>query len=308
MDRTLAELLLDIRSTRLAFQAELKMNAEWRDPSSLPEGLFPGQDDHPRPFVPRSMLVIPLFDGDRGSRPVELRGLRTPGVVLRGSDGREVRTLRAGETIIVEGRVLNLGNADAPATTVEAFVGYRRMVEHTVQVEVPPDEMRIRHIYSISDQGTVVSGFVFSGRFRQGDVVTLPDGRTTVVVRVMRRAGISLLLRGIGRDEVRRGQIVRGRPARTETVTQREIIDDPETVEGLTFLGVAYADVACERAATVTIPWTVSAPPDGASILSATIYLRAYGYMPADLPGNLDALDHKTSRHVGRTVLKTDFR
>jgi elongation factor Tu len=96
--------------------------------------------------------------------------------------------------------------------------------EYIPQPERPLDKpflMPIEDVFSISGRGTVVTGRVETGQVKVGEeveIVGLTDTRKTVVtgVEMFRKlldsgqAGdnIGALLRGVGRDEVERGQVL----------------------------------------------------------------------------------------------------
>lgn len=297
---------LNLRRTYADLSIE---TAEQLARAQIPKGMFPADDDRPVAYVPRCKLLVPLFDGDQGARPVPRLRNRTPGVALTDQHGRAVNTLRPGLSLNITGTVFNLGNADAPATTVEAFVGYGRRVTADVLRRLPGDVLRVEDIFSISGRGTFVTGPLVSGSFAVGNAVTLASGKQSVVTEVTRRGRqIGLQLRGIIPPDVLRGETVTGRPAREETATVQQQQDDAAAVQALKFIDVRYVDVPCERAARVTIPWSVPAStPGSGEILSATIYLRCYSYAPSDFPGDLNSLDPQTARHLGRTRVKAIF-
>ncbi|GIX06227.1 MAG: elongation factor Tu [Candidatus Poribacteria bacterium] len=84
-----------------------------------------------------------------------------------------------------------------------------------------PFLMPIEDVFSISGRGTVVTGRIEQGRVKVGDEVEIvgirPTRRTVVTgVEMFRKAldegiagdNVGVLLRGVGRDEVERGQVV----------------------------------------------------------------------------------------------------
>jgi elongation factor Tu len=96
-------------------------------------------------------------------------------------------------------------------------------------------QMPIENVFMISGRGTVVTGKIESGRVRSGDSVDIvgrgDDVRTVVCTQVetfgqvldegIAGENVGLLLRGVGRDEVQRGQVL----AATGTLVPRQQIE-----------------------------------------------------------------------------------
>jgi len=131
--------------------------------------------------------------------------------------GDDIPIIRGSALYALEGREDGIGKASVEAlmTAVDDYVP---------QPERPKDKpflMPIEDVFSISGRGTVVTGRVERGIVKVGDeveIVGIHDTRKTVVtgVEMFRKlldegeAGdnIGALLRGIGREEVERGQVL----------------------------------------------------------------------------------------------------
>ena len=96
-------------------------------------------------------------------------------------------------------------------------------LERLAAVPTGPFEMTIEDVFAITGRGTVVTGRVTSGVVRVGMAVTVntePQPITTTVTGVEQfrkktdqaRAGdnVGLLLDGVGREDVARGDVVSG--------------------------------------------------------------------------------------------------
>lgn len=270
-----------------------------------PKGMFPGQDDHPTRFQARSKIVVPTMVQDTGTRPLSRVVQRGHGLSAIDQNGLPTRTLRANQKVTFSARVLNLGNADAPATNVEFFISYRHLVTKNRTEAVPADKMRVEDVFSISGRGTFATGPVISGAFQIGDTVTLPNGRSTIIVDIIRRNSVAFLLRGVNRHEISRGDTLSGRPERQERITVRQIEDDGNLTSAVDFIGVRYVDIPCERNVIVSLPWHVPAfAPRNGRPLSATLYVRAYGFLPTDVPASMSRLDPVKERHICKSVFK----
>jgi elongation factor Tu len=131
--------------------------------------------------------------------------------------GDDIPIIRGSALAALEGRDEEIGKASILAL-MEAVDSY------VPQPERPKDKpflMPIEDVFSISGRGTVVTGRVERGIVKVGDeveIVGIKDTRKTVVtgVEMFRKlldqgeAGdnIGALLRGVGREEVERGQVL----------------------------------------------------------------------------------------------------
>ncbi|MES1262748.1 MAG: EF-Tu/IF-2/RF-3 family GTPase, partial [Peristeroidobacter soli] len=126
---------------------------------------------------------------------------------------------------IIKGSALAVLEDGDPKTGKEAVLELMRAVDDYIpQPERPLDKpflMAIEDVFSISGRGTVVTGRVDSGIVKVGEeveIVGLRDTQKTTVtgVEMFRKlldqgqAGdnIGALLRGVGRDQVERGQVL----------------------------------------------------------------------------------------------------
>jgi len=126
---------------------------------------------------------------------------------------------------IVKGSALSALEGKSDGHGKEAILELMRAVDDYIpQPERPLDKpflMPIEDVFSISGRGTVVTGRVETGIIKVGEeveIVGISDTRKTVVtgVEMFRKlldqgqAGdnIGALLRGVGRDEVERGQVL----------------------------------------------------------------------------------------------------
>jgi elongation factor Tu len=124
---------------------------------------------------------------------------------------------------VVRGSALKAleGDADAAAQILELMEAVDSYVEEPARDVDKPFLMPIEDVFSITGRGTVVTGRVEQGVMPVGDTVEIVGIRetqkTTVTgVEMFRklldeaRAGdnVGLLLRGIGKDDVERGQVI----------------------------------------------------------------------------------------------------
>ncbi|MDJ0790915.1 MAG: elongation factor Tu [Acidimicrobiia bacterium] len=124
---------------------------------------------------------------------------------------------------VVRGSALNAleGDADAAAQIMELMNEVDSYVPEPERETEKPFAMPIEDVFSITGRGTVVTGRIEQGTLEVGDqveIVGLRDLQTTTVtgIEMFRklldegRAGdnVGLLLRGIGKDDVERGQVV----------------------------------------------------------------------------------------------------
>jgi elongation factor Tu len=127
------------------------------------------------------------------------------------------------EVPVVRGSALQAleGVEGAEGSIVELMDAVDSFVPEPVRDTERPFQMPIEDVFSITGRGTVVTGRVEQGRLEVGTEVEIvgirPTQKTTVTgVEMFRklldeaRAGdnVGLLLRGIGKDEVERGQVV----------------------------------------------------------------------------------------------------
>jgi elongation factor Tu len=130
--------------------------------------------------------------------------------------GDEVPVIRGSALKALKG-----GDAESEASIVELMEAVDSYIPDPVRDTEKPFQMPIEDVFSITGRGTVVTGRVEQGRLGVGTEVEVvgirPTRRTTVTgVEMFRklldeaRAGdnVGLLLRGIGKDEVERGQVV----------------------------------------------------------------------------------------------------
>ncbi len=132
-------------------------------------------------------------------------------------------------TPIITGSALGAVNAVAAGAHDDAWILQIRALVRALDQHVPvpardyaaPFLMPIEDVFTIGGRGTVVTGRVDRGVLRVGatvEVVGLADGRPVVVTGIQSfhqdreeaRAGenVGLLLRGVRREEVTRGQVV----------------------------------------------------------------------------------------------------
>jgi elongation factor Tu len=124
---------------------------------------------------------------------------------------------------VVRGSALKAleGDAEAAKSIVELMAAVDSYIEEPVRETEKPFQMPIEDVFSITGRGTVVTGRVEQGTLKVGEQVEIvgirPLQTTTVTgVEMFRklldeaRAGdnVGLLLRGIGKDDVERGQVI----------------------------------------------------------------------------------------------------
>jgi len=124
---------------------------------------------------------------------------------------------------VVRGSALKAleGDADAAAQVMALMDAVDSYIPEPVRETEKPFAMPIEDVFSITGRGTVVTGRIEQGVLKVGDqveIVGLRDMQTTTVtgIEMFRklldegRAGdnVGLLLRGIGKDDVERGQVV----------------------------------------------------------------------------------------------------
>jgi elongation factor Tu len=127
------------------------------------------------------------------------------------------------EVPVVRGSALKAleGDADAGAQVVELMAAVDEYIEQPVRETDKPFMMAIEDVFSITGRGTVVTGRIETGIIKVGEpveIVGIRDLQSTTVtgVEMFRKlldegqAGdnVGLLLRGVGKDEVERGQVV----------------------------------------------------------------------------------------------------
>jgi elongation factor Tu len=127
------------------------------------------------------------------------------------------------ELPVVRGSALKAleGDAEAEASIVELMDAVDTYIPEPVRATERPFLMPIEDVFSITGRGTVVTGRVESGVVHVGDeveIVGIRPTRKTVAtgVEMFRKlldegqAGdnIGVLLRGVGKDEVERGQVL----------------------------------------------------------------------------------------------------
>jgi elongation factor Tu len=113
------------------------------------------------------------------------------------------------------------GDADAAAQVVELMNAVDEYIEEPLRETDKPFMMAIEDVFSITGRGTVVTGRIETGIIKTGtqvEIVGIRPLQTTTVtgVEMFRklldegRAGdnVGLLLRGTGKDDVERGQVV----------------------------------------------------------------------------------------------------
>ena len=124
---------------------------------------------------------------------------------------------------VVRGSALKAleGDAGAVAQIVELMEQVDSYIAEPVRETDKPFAMPIEDVFSITGRGTVVTGRIEQGVLKVGDqveIVGLRDVQSTTVtgIEMFRklldegRAGdnVGLLLRGIGKDDVERGQVI----------------------------------------------------------------------------------------------------
>jgi elongation factor Tu len=124
---------------------------------------------------------------------------------------------------VVRGSALQAleGDAGAQVSVVELMEAVDTFIEEPVRDTERPFQMPIEDVFSITGRGTVVTGRVEQGMLTVGtevEIVGIRETQKTTVtgVEMFRklldeaRAGdnVGLLLRGIGKDDVERGQVV----------------------------------------------------------------------------------------------------
>jgi elongation factor Tu len=127
------------------------------------------------------------------------------------------------EVPVVRGSALKAleGDAEAAAQVVALMDAVDSFIVEPVRDVEKPFQMPIEDVFSITGRGTVVTGRVEQGTLKVGSEVEIvgirPTQKSTVTgVEMFRklldeaRAGdnVGLLLRGIGKDDVERGQVV----------------------------------------------------------------------------------------------------
>jgi elongation factor Tu len=124
---------------------------------------------------------------------------------------------------VVRGSALKAleGDAEAVGQIVELMEQVDSYIEEPVRETDKPFAMPVEDVFSITGRGTVVTGRIEQGVLKVGDqveIVGLRDLQSTTVtgIEMFRklldegRAGdnVGLLLRGIGKDDVERGQVI----------------------------------------------------------------------------------------------------
>ena len=124
---------------------------------------------------------------------------------------------------VVRGSALKAleGDADAAAGIMELMAEVDSYIPEPVREMDKPFAMPIEDVFSITGRGTVVTGRIEQGVLKVGDqveIVGLRDLQTTTVtgIEMFRKlldqgqAGdnVGLLLRGIGKEDVERGQVI----------------------------------------------------------------------------------------------------
>ena len=124
---------------------------------------------------------------------------------------------------VVRGSALKAldGDADAAAQIMELMDQVDSYIPEPERETDKPFAMPIEDVFSITGRGTVVTGRIEQGVLKVGDqveIIGLRDMQTTTVtgIEMFRklldegRAGdnVGLLLRGIGKDDVERGQVI----------------------------------------------------------------------------------------------------
>jgi elongation factor Tu len=127
------------------------------------------------------------------------------------------------DTPVIRGSAMKAieGDADAVAKIEELFDALDTFVPEPVRDTDKPFAMPVEDVFSITGRGTVATGRIERGVVKMGDeleIVGFGAGRKTVVtgVEMFRKlldsgqAGdnVGLLLRGVGKDEIERGQVL----------------------------------------------------------------------------------------------------
>ena len=130
----------------------------------------------------------------------------------------------AGDDVpVVRGSALKAleGDEEAAGQVLELMAAVDSYIPEPVREMEKPFSMPIEDVFSITGRGTVVTGRIEQGVFKVGDqveIVGLRDLQTTTVtgIEMFRKlldqgqAGdnVGLLLRGIGKEDVERGQVI----------------------------------------------------------------------------------------------------
>ncbi len=127
------------------------------------------------------------------------------------------------EVPVVRGSALKAldGDEEAAGSVVELMAAVDEYIEQPLRETEKPFMMAIEDVFSITGRGTVVTGRIETGVIKVGEpveIVGIRDLQSTTVtgVEMFRKlldegqAGdnVGLLLRGVGKDEVERGQVV----------------------------------------------------------------------------------------------------
>jgi len=129
------------------------------------------------------------------------------------------------DTPIVRGSALAALNGDKPELGHDSIIALMKAVDE--HIELPPRDlekaflMPVEDVFSISGRGTVATGCIETGVIKVGDEVEVmglkPTTKTTVTgVEMFKKSlpqgqagdNVGLLLRGIKRDDVSRGQVL----------------------------------------------------------------------------------------------------
>ena len=273
----------------------------------------------PEAFVGEPYLVVPCGSGDDGSRPVARRPAGTPPLRSDGVDvtrnGRSVSRIDPGETYQLTATVENQGDLDTPPMPVEFFVRHEP-ASVTLDPAKEPVEF-VRDAYAdVTGYTTYPPGTTFRLRFHHlrddptagkgydSDPVTVADDRTfstriyvtpvrTDPFYVTAHTGSSF---SIPDDEVLgtvQATFADGAVRPQGPLPLEGRVSDAE------FVGYEEVRHAEMDATTVTVDWT--APSTRGDTALTSVFVRTYSMAPPDLPDDFAALDHSTSRFVGRT-------
>ncbi|MER3447021.1 MAG: elongation factor Tu [Candidatus Dadabacteria bacterium] len=187
---------------------------------SAPDGPMPQTREHillaRQVGVPYIVVCLNKVDAMDDPELLDLVELEVRELLTKyGFPGDEIPIVRVSALKALE------GDAEAEKQVLELMEAVDRYVPEPVRDVDKPFLMAIEDVFTISGRGTVVTGRLERGRIKAGDeveIVGFRDTRRTVAtsLEMFRKilddavAGdnVGVLLRGIGKDEVERGQVL----------------------------------------------------------------------------------------------------
>lgn len=187
---------------------------------SAPDGPMPQTREHillaRQVGVPYIVVCLNKVDAMDDPELLDLVELEVRELLTKyGFPGDEIPIVRVSALKALE------GDAEAEKQVLELMEAVDRYVPEPVRDVDKPFLMAIEDVFTISGRGTVVTGRVERGRIKAGDeveIVGFRDTKRTVAtsLEMFRKilddavAGdnVGVLLRGIGKDEVERGQVL----------------------------------------------------------------------------------------------------